>query len=809
MDSIISQPPRLWNRRLRRAEAQQLRLTIAYLLALVLLVALAGTGLYLVSWPDDGVLWSPADGQISYVDPQGPSAGVLQPGDVILGWDDVPFHQVIALYSDKAPGDPVTVHIARDGQVRTVAVMLAAPSLFTVMNRLSPLVVAFAFWAMGVAVLAFNPTDNTAHLFYYVFGQAACGSLVFGALSTTGLLWASRLSYTLLWCLGPLLVHLHLYFPRRIRLPRQQGLLAVLYGVALTASLHGLTGTVTWLRSIHWFQVATYVSVSMSCLLAIALLVGSYRRAASPEDRQKIRLVVLGAVVALLPLISLVLLPSALLNGPFVPFSVASLFLLAIPGAYGYGIIRYRLIRLEQRISRRISRFVLVTLLVLIYLMLEVGLDYGLAPLAQYRPVVRVLFAFVVVVTYMPLRDRLQKRIDWAFYGGWYSYPTAVQTISSALDQVTDRPDLIEVLPRSLSTTLRLECSCLLLRDQGEDTYLHKATCPYCRLHREGDVRLQATTAVGHYLQRQREPVTGSQIREKLTGSPLTPAEQQLLACAQDRLWVPLWGRDGLLGILILGRKVCDDVFNAEDYQILTVVARQASDTLQNLSLLIELQQRAADVERLHQQLILAREEERKRLARELHDEIMQALVSLNYGLSKVSSPGSSSQNGPADKLQQQVHHIMGDLRRICRELRPPALDSLGLVAALRSLLRDLEAEQTLQVDLTVLGDEKAEVPEELGVCLVRVLQEALSNVQRHARATQVNVEVEIGPLNIRLSVRDNGCGFIVPAKLSQFMDCGHFGLVGMRERVDLIGGRLTLDSSAGCGTCLEVHVPL
>lgn len=106
-------------------------------------------------------------------------------------------------------------------------------------------------------------------------------------------------------------------------------------------------------------------------------------------------------------------------------------------------------------------------------------------------------------------------------------------------------------------------------------------------------------------------------------------------------------------------------------------------------------------------------------------------------------------------------------------------------------------------------GDEEASLPEEIQVCLYRVLQEALINVQKHAQARQVVVQMVIRPVEICLSVQDDGQGFSTPAQLSQFMDRGHFGLVGARERLELVGGKLILHSAPMQGTYLEARVRL
>jgi len=313
---------------------------------------------------------------------------------------------------------------------------------------------------------------------------------------------------------------------------------------------------------------------------------------------------------------------------------------------------------------------------------------------------------------------------------------------------------------------------------------------------------------VARVLQAKHRPVDNRQLRTQCAGAALTPEEQSLLFCDQVRLWVPLEERDQLLGILLLGPKQGDDLYNGEDFQILEVVRRQVSITIHNIALLSELRDRTIELEQLHGQLLRAREEERKRLARELHDDIIQALVGLNYELSRYLAP-EQSRAEEGRPLQQQVHQLIANLRKVCSDLRPPALDSLGLVSAVRSRLRDLESEGTLHIKLVLDGDEEAGLPEEVEICLYRVLQEALINIQKHAQASQVVVCLVIHSTEIVLSVQDNGRGFLPPPQLSQLIHEGHFGLAGVRERLELVGGKLSLNSVIGQGTCLETRVPL
>lgn len=148
-------------------------------------------------------------------------------------------------------------------------------------------------------------------------------------------------------------------------------------------------------------------------------------------------------------------------------------------------------------------------------------------------------------------------------------------------------------------------------------------------------------------------------------------------------------------------------------------------------------------------------------------------------------------------------------MRRICSDLRPPVLDSLGLVPAVRSRLRELESRVSLQVRLQVEGDEEQDLPEEVALCLYRVLQEAVLNVQKHAAARRVVVAVRLRPEAVTLSVEDDGRGFVLPPRLGLLTNEGHFGLLGLQERLELVQGTLRVTSAPGQGTRLEAHVPL
>ncbi len=210
-------------------------------------------------------------------------------------------------------------------------------------------------------------------------------------------------------------------------------------------------------------------------------------------------------------------------------------------------------------------------------------------------------------------------------------------------------------------------------------------------------------------------------------------------------------------------------------------------------------------------QITRVQEEERKRIARELHDDTTQALYALSRHVdnfarrNKGLEPEATSFLG---ELRQQLDETLDGIRRFIQELRPPMLDDLGFLAALRWQLGDLERQSGMETVLTVVGDERR-FSADAELVIFRIVQEALRNVAKHARATRVEVRIEFGEGKTGVSISDNGRGFSVGDDLSELPRAGKLGLAGMAERVRLLDGTVKIESQPGKGTRVMVEVPI
>lgn len=218
-----------------------------------------------------------------------------------------------------------------------------------------------------------------------------------------------------------------------------------------------------------------------------------------------------------------------------------------------------------------------------------------------------------------------------------------------------------------------------------------------------------------------------------------------------------------------------------------------------------EILQRNHELAILSRQLVEIQERERHHISRELHDETSQALTSLMLRLGMLERDlqhGVAAAHRVAE-LKHMLEEVLTGLHRLATDLRPPSLDHIGLVAALRQYAERVAAQYGLVVDFGAIGLDEKRLPQELEIAIYRIVQEAVANVVRHAQATHVDVIVERRPDRVRVIVEDNGCGFEMAA-----VSCERLGMLGMRERAEMVGGHLAIDSARGAGTTVVMEAP-
>ena len=268
---------------------------------------------------------------------------------------------------------------------------------------------------------------------------------------------------------------------------------------------------------------------------------------------------------------------------------------------------------------------------------------------------------------------------------------------------------------------------------------------------------------------------------------------------------VPLFARGDVAGLFSLSKREAG-YFNEEHVRLAEAMSSQASVAVENAILFEQMQGLTVRMKMLTRRLVELHESERRDIARELHDEAGQALTSLRFGLrllERVIDEGGDV-TGRIAELMQMTDSVIDGLHRLAADLRPASLDHLGLEAAVRQYSRSIGSKFGLAVRFKARGFGSERLPTAVETALYRVVQEAMTNVVRHARATRVDVLAEHRGDRVMVMIEDDGVGF----EQERVQRGDHFGLLGLAERAEALGGTLTVESKPGGGTTIVVEVP-
>ncbi|MFN8458121.1 MAG: GAF domain-containing protein [Anaerolineae bacterium] len=270
---------------------------------------------------------------------------------------------------------------------------------------------------------------------------------------------------------------------------------------------------------------------------------------------------------------------------------------------------------------------------------------------------------------------------------------------------------------------------------------------------------------------------------------------------------IPLLVRAEVIGYLTLDSQRAT-AYTPAEFALAQAFANQAAVAIQNARLFEQVRTGREQLQSLSHRLVERQENERRHIARELHDEASQALSSLIVGLHLLEREADQPQaiSTRVSELKRMTDSVLENLHRLAMDLRPASLDHLGLVAALAQHIQNFNRQHghliTAQFEAIGFNDER--LPPLVEITLYRIAQEALTNVTRHAQATQADVLLKQRGERLVMIIEDNGIGFDSGATIQD----QRLGLLGMRERAEMMGGNLTIESSSGVGTTIHVEVP-
>lgn len=486
-----------------------------------------------------------------------------------------------------------------------------------------------------------------------------------------------------------------------------------------------------------------------------------YRNNSDPVQRQQTQWVVLGASIAVLGWFTVNFFYRPSISNIWLYELRPSLQLasfLIVPISIAIAMFRYRLWDIDPIVNRTMVYAALTALVVGIYVLVVSYLS--LLFRTQSNFFVSLAATAVVAVLFQPLRERLQQVVNHLMYGE-RDEPAAVlsrlgQRLEASLEPDSVLPSVVETVGQALKL-------------------------PYVAIALKDGTGLSIAAQYGRF-------VTADESEAELVKMPLTYQSETV-------------------GELIVAPRASNERFSPADKKLLSMLSQQAGVAAHAIRLTHELRSLNLDLQRSREQIVTAREEERRRIRRDLHDGVGPILASLLQRLDAVRlliprDPDKATEI--AEQLKVQVKTTIADIRRLVYALRPPVLDELGLLSAIREHISDHEGAGNLKSTLTA-PETLPHLPAAVEVAAYRIVMEAFANVVHHAHATHceitIRIEEQLPGFLFCMDVKDNGLGMAKNQRAG-------VGLVSMRERTAELGGSLTIESSATGGTLVRACLP-
>lgn len=510
------------------------------------------------------------------------------------------------------------------------------------------------------------------------------------------------------------------------------------YGISDTRIPNGIPGSEQFFDAIS--NALSIPAVLMFLLVPIAMFL-RYRRAEDVE-RQQMKYPISSIIILLFAILTLWTFPNlseleAEYSYPFT-WSMAMLF----PISIGVAILRHKLFDIDLIINRALVYGILSALIIGLYIMIVSVL--GILVQAQTSVLSGLVATGIVAVIFQPLRERLQQIVNRVLYGERDDPAGVLSRLAHHLEKADTATAILPNLVQTIANTLKIPYVAIWLPTLND--------------------KMEVVTEWGK--------------------------------APEHREMISLVYQNKTIGNLVVAPRGINERFTQSERTLLTTIAALTATTVRAVQLSDELQQS-------RQRIVTAREEERRRIRRDLHDGLGPQLASQTLSLEAISQLMKTNPDKAQSlikTLQTQADEAIQDVRRLVYALRPPALDDLGLVGALKQTISRYENSH-LQIDLALL-DIPEELPAAIETAIFRIAQEALTNVVRHSQATRCIIRLYATTCDIQIEIEDNGHG------IADDYQSG-VGLQAMRERASELKGETTVDALPTSGTIVKTKIPL
>ena len=775
-------------------------------------------------FPDPGAAFDERTGMVIDLDAHGflGQAG-FRAGDQLRLVQGTPWEKASSVYHNVRPGGNIRWLVRRGEDMFDIEATLPTLSWPNRLQNIIPLLVALFYWGVATLLWLYNPRHRIIQHFF-LLGQLVALILAGGSLGTYTVRWGKHLFDFALIAVMPVTIHFFAIFPQKHDSRLIERLVYAAYGIAALFALQLLIdiGGGPGVLSDDALRALRLIYFVVSLSLATVLFFYRWFRAPTLV-RQRQRLIIAGMLASLLPFIFFYLFPVLLGEAPLLSPTWLFLSFIFLPLAVAYALRSGEVGAIDWFLNRTLVHVLLFGFMAGVYAGLYWLLNIIFPKTREASLLLATILAMSLAVLFAPLHRFLQYWVDRIFYRGWYDYHSVIEKTGEQLASVEQPDDLAQALLGNVTTTMRLRCACFLLpfSDESGSGRLFLHSPQGCPLHGDESLRFSLDSPLYRALQQVEGIIEAAELRRRVSHFHLSETETALLHCPYARLWIPTSLTDnasslGVTAAFVVGPNQSGDDFSEEDRDILITLARQTALVIRSLKLLRELQQREKELVQLYRNLTFIREEERKRIARELHDDIIQNIHVIYRSIKDRHILPPEETEASLDESAQRLKQTMSDVRRICNDLRPATLEVLGLTDAIRSQCERFSVRTGILANFYVRGDEDIPLPSETENMLFRILQEALWNVEKHAHARHVDVRLEFPYIEdastdglIRLVVQDDGRGMAAAPRFDELLERHAYGLLNMHERAAMIGGELRWWSQEGQGVRIEVTAPI
>jgi len=692
-----------------------------------------------------------------------------------------------------------TIEFRRVGQPRdSIKTIPVRFDLLMVLSEMPMVILGFVFWIIGLITWFKRPFLVQARALFWLnwfMGLA----IVLAPASSRGVIFARELEYITLSSVPILLINFVSVFPivnkNRIN---QFGRLIVTIMFVIILSLTALhAGDI--INSINPLRKLVLSSMILGVLLALWNLVVLIKLPKDRPEKNQASIILMGMAIGFLPFVLLTAVPIILNLQPIVNAQVSYLFISAIPVTWYYVIVHKYLPDSRRLMGTTIAFFVsgVIISLAVSYVLFILRVSKTLS-LEVYLASLSLTLSLLVCFRLVQLM--VNKILNkFAFFEGEQNLTKRVLKLNENLTSINEVDRIFEEV-----VSLKIEGAFIVVED-SKGGYLKKA--------------------VGRFLEK---PSEQAELENFFKADQRINLDVKMLPDDfPAELYIPFTSNDFTCGIF-LGHRYSHVKFKLDELPLITLISSQLAQSLITVFVIKELSkeikdlaQRASESQRRSQglqgitiSLFRSLENEKKVISREIHDGPLQLGLDLNRWLKYLGEEGPTQDDKKRIKavthMGELVENLNFELRLICNDLRPPSLTDLGLISAIELLCEETMLKELLLISLETVGISREErFKEEVELAAYRFIQEGISNAVRHSGSKRLNIHIEMYEARIEITVRDTGKGFDITKIDDWSLTSTHFGIVGMKERLENLGGVLQISSTIGQGSMLKAVLPI